>query len=71
MDQRHKMALERFANAARPLLFLDTPGIGEATWKALLAKGWIEPTDDSDLKWWMRPHQITAEGRAALDNRTP
>ncbi len=65
MNWRHKVGLERFAGAVRPLTFHDTPGVGEASWKAFREKGWIEPSDDSNRKWWQRPHRLAA-GRAAL-----
>ena len=71
MNWRHKMALERFAAARRGALrFYETPGVGEASWKTLIAEGWIAARPDLALaletKWWQIPHEITAAGRAAL-----
>ena len=68
MNWRNKMALERFASARHPLRFSETPGVGEASWKALIGRQWIAPRSDlaSGPKWWQIPHEITGAGRAAL-----
>ena len=67
MNWRHKMGLEHFARSGRSLTVHNTPNLGVALWKALIAKGWIAPTDvESSLRWWQRPHKITNLGSAAL-----
>lgn len=67
MHWRHKNGLEYFARAKRPLTFHQIPRLGEATWKAFIEKGWIEPVEGSEGKWWQRPHRLTDAGVIALD----
>ena len=65
MNWRHKRGLQRFARAVRSLDYYATPGIGEATWRALLENGWIEPVETTP-GWRRRPYRLTEAGRAAL-----
>lgn len=71
MHWRHKMALERFSIASRPLTFGRTPGSGESTWKTLMGNQWIERTDPTEQgKWWEVGWRLSDAGRAALAQAT-
>ena len=71
MHWRHKMALERFSIASRPLTFHRIPGVGETTWKTLMQNQWIECADLTEKgKWWEVGWRLSDAGRAALVQAT-